>query len=77
MALTASCSVCKIIHTDSRTIIRVITAAGWREVRVTGSHQHFRRPERPGTVMVPHPKKDIAPGTLRSIARQSGVKLKD
>ena len=61
---------------DSRTVIRALTAAGWQEVRGTGSHHHFRHPERPGTVTVPHPKKDIAPGTLRSIARQSGVALK-
>jgi len=36
---------------------------------------HFRHPTRPGTVTVPHPKKAIAPGTLHSIERQSGIKL--
>jgi predicted RNA binding protein YcfA (HicA-like mRNA interferase family) len=61
---------------DSRAVIRAILAEGWREVRVTGSHHHVRYPTRPGTVTVPHPKKDIAPGTLRSIARQSGAGLK-
>ena len=61
---------------DSRAIIRAIVAEGWQEVRITGSHHHFRHPTRPGIVTVPHPKKDIAPGTLRSIERQSGVRLK-
>jgi predicted RNA binding protein YcfA (HicA-like mRNA interferase family) len=61
---------------DSRAIIRAIVAEGWQEVRITGSHRHFRHPTRPGIVTVPHPKKDIAPGTLRSIERQSGVRLK-
>jgi hypothetical protein len=32
-------------------------------------------PSRPGIVTVPHPKKDILIGTLKSIARYSGVKL--
>ncbi|MFN8601190.1 MAG: type II toxin-antitoxin system HicA family toxin [Candidatus Binatia bacterium] len=30
---------------------------------------------RRGTVTVPHPEKDIPVGTLRGIARQSGVRL--
>lgn len=64
-----------ITHMDSRSIIRKILAEGWYEVRVAGSHPHFRHPEWPGTVTVPHPKKDLPVGTVRSIERQSGVKL--
>jgi hypothetical protein len=54
------------------------TAASLRGLRSSkaSSHHHFRHPTRPGTVTIPHPKKDFAPGTLRSIARQSGVKLR-
>ncbi|MGH6684849.1 MAG: type II toxin-antitoxin system HicA family toxin [Pseudolabrys sp.] len=61
---------------SSREIIRLLEKAGWREVRVSGSHHHFRHASRPGTVTVPHPVKDMPPGTLRSIERQSGVKLR-
>lgn len=61
---------------SSREIVRLLEKAGWREVRVTGSHHHFRHPGRPGTVTVPHPVKDMPPGTLKSIERQSGVKLR-
>jgi predicted RNA binding protein YcfA (HicA-like mRNA interferase family) len=61
---------------SSREIIRLLERAGWREVRVTGSHHHFRHSERAGTVTVPHPIRDMPPGTLRSIERQSGVKLR-
>jgi predicted RNA binding protein YcfA (HicA-like mRNA interferase family) len=61
---------------DSRTIIAAIEADGWREVRVTGSQHHFRHPTRPGTVTVPHPKRDVPNGTLRSIERASGVRLR-
>jgi predicted RNA binding protein YcfA (HicA-like mRNA interferase family) len=61
---------------DSRTVIRLLEAAGWRQVRVAGSHHHFRHPNRAGTTTVVHPVKDIPPGTLRSIERQSGVALR-
>ena len=61
---------------SSREIIRRLEAAGWQLVRTTGSHHHFRHPQRPGTVTVPHPVKDMPSGTLKSIERQSGVKLR-
>lgn len=60
----------------SREIIKRIEAAGWVEVRQTGSHKHFRHPTRAGTVTVPHPKAEMAIGTLKSIERQSGVRLR-
>ena len=49
---------------------------GWSEVRQSGSHKHFRHPTKAGTVTVPHPKRDMAIGTLKSIERQSGLKLR-
>jgi predicted RNA binding protein YcfA (HicA-like mRNA interferase family) len=61
---------------NSRDVIRAIEADGWRLKRVTGDHHHFSHPERPGLVTVPHPIKDIKIGTLKSIERQSGVKLR-
>lgn len=60
---------------SSAEVIRRIQAAGWSQVRSKGSHHHFKHPARPGIVTVPHPKKDLPRGTLRSIERQSGVKL--
>jgi len=61
---------------DSRTVIRLIEADGWRLERVTGSHHHFLHPVKTGIVTVPHPRKDVAKGTLASISRQSGLKLR-
>jgi predicted RNA binding protein YcfA (HicA-like mRNA interferase family) len=61
---------------DRRTVLRRLEAAGWRLVRVTGGHHHFRHPERPGTTTIAYPVKDIPPGTSRSIERQSGVSLR-
>ncbi len=60
---------------DSRAVIRALEQDGWRLVRVRGSHHIFRHPERPGTVVVPHPRKHLPIGTLRQIERQSGVQL--
>ncbi len=59
----------------SKEIIRRIQAAGWAHARTTGSPWHFQHATRPGVVTVPHPKRDMAVGTLKSIERQSGVKL--
>jgi predicted RNA binding protein YcfA (HicA-like mRNA interferase family) len=61
---------------NSREIIRAIERDGWRHVRTTGDHWHFKHPTKPGLVTVPHPKKNIAQGTLRSIEKQAGVKLR-
>ncbi|MBC7135790.1 type II toxin-antitoxin system HicA family toxin [Oceanibaculum nanhaiense] len=60
---------------NSREIIHRLEREGWREVARKGSHVQFKHPVRPGRVTVPHPKKDIPAGTLRSIERQSGLKL--
>jgi predicted RNA binding protein YcfA (HicA-like mRNA interferase family) len=59
----------------SAEVIRRIKAAGWTLVRTSGSHHHFKHPDHPGIVTVPHPKKDFPIGTLKAIERQCGVKL--
>ncbi|MGO8997128.1 MAG: type II toxin-antitoxin system HicA family toxin [Polyangiaceae bacterium] len=59
----------------SADVIRRLRDDGWVLARVKGSHHHFRHAEKPGIVTVPHPKKDIPLGTLKSIERQAGVNL--
>ncbi|WP_332657389.1 type II toxin-antitoxin system HicA family toxin [Brevundimonas sp.] len=61
---------------DSRTIISLLKADGWVLVAQKGSHQQFKHPTKPGRVTVPHPSKDFPMGTLKSIEKQSGVKLR-
>jgi len=58
---------------DSRSLIKELEADGWRLVRVTGSHHHYRHALKPGTVTVPHPRRDIPLGTEQSIRRQAGL----
>ncbi|UGY08243.1 type II toxin-antitoxin system HicA family toxin [Phyllobacterium pellucidum] len=57
-------------------VIALLEKDGWREVARKGSHVQFKHPEKPGRVTVPHPKRDIPIGTLRSFERQSGLSLR-
>lgn len=57
---------------SSRELIKKLEADGWVLDRVDGSHHQFKHPNKPGLVTVPHPRKDIPVGTLRSIYRQVG-----
>lgn len=60
----------------SREVIAALKADGWELDRVKGDHHQFRHPTKPGTVTVPHPRKDFPVGTLKSIERQSGLSLR-
>ena len=60
----------------SRDVINKLEAAGWHQVRQVGSHKQFRHKTTKGTVTVPHPKSDLGVGTLKSIEKQSGVRLR-
>ena len=55
-------------------LIKMIEADGWYEVRVTGSHHHFKHLTKKGLVTIPHPKKDLPNGTVASILKQAGLK---
>ena len=57
----------------SADLIRELTAAGWVLDRVRGSHHVFKHPNRPGPVVVPHPKKDLGTGLVAAIRKQAGL----
>lgn len=57
-------------------IIRALKADGWNLVNVAGSHHQFTHAAKPGKVTVPHPRKVVPIGTIKSIERQSGLKLR-
>ena len=56
----------------SREVIAKLKEDGWTLVHARGSHHHFKHPNKPGRVTVPHPKKGLPIGTLRSIYKQAG-----
>ena len=59
----------------SGALMKFIKEEGWQLVRIRGSHHHYKHPSRSGLVTVPHPKKDIPIGTVKSILKQAGIKI--
>jgi predicted RNA binding protein YcfA (HicA-like mRNA interferase family) len=59
----------------STDILRMLVSDGWYEVARKGGHVQLKHPVRKGRVTVPHPRKDLPVGTVRSIERQAGVRL--
>jgi predicted RNA binding protein YcfA (HicA-like mRNA interferase family) len=57
-------------------VIAALKRDGWAEVAQKGSHVQLKHPSKPGRVTVPHPEKSIPIGTLRSIEKQAGLKLR-
>jgi predicted RNA binding protein YcfA (HicA-like mRNA interferase family)/predicted RNase H-like HicB family nuclease len=56
-------------------ILRIIGEDGWYLVSTRGSHRQFKHASKPGRVTVAgKPSDDLAPGTLNSILKQSGLK---
>jgi predicted RNA binding protein YcfA (HicA-like mRNA interferase family) len=59
---------------NSAHLIKLLKADGWFLVHTVGSHHQFKHPAKQGKVTVPHPKKDLPIGTVRSIFKQAGLK---
>ena len=57
----------------SAELILELRAAGWKLVRTRGSHHAFQHPQRVGTLVVPHPRKDLGKGLVAAIRRQAGL----
>ncbi|MDD1415837.1 type II toxin-antitoxin system HicA family toxin [Dolichospermum sp. ST_con] len=56
-------------------IIKLLENDGWVHIRTTGSHRHFRHPNKQGTVTVPGKlSDDLKLGTLNSILKQADLK---
>jgi len=60
-----------------RDLMRLVEADGWRHVRTTGSHRHYKHPGKPSVVTIPgHPGDDVPAGTLKSILKAAGLEKK-
>lgn len=64
---------------DGKKVIRALTKAGFVVARIVGSHHVMVFPGDPTrTVTVPvHSGRDLKPGTLRSIIRQTGLSVEE
>lgn len=58
---------------SSKDLIKMLKVDGWVLKNVVGDHYQFIHPAKKGKVTVPHPRKDVAIGTLKSILRQAGL----
>ena len=56
----------------STDVIKKLKKDGWYKTGGKGVHEKFKHRTKPGHVVVPHPRKDIAIGTLKNIYRQAG-----
>ncbi len=57
----------------SKDLIKIIEKDGWYLVNIKGSHHQFKHPTKKGRVTIPHPKKDLKQGTVKSILKQAGL----
>ena len=56
-------------------ILCMLSEDGWYLASTKGSHRQFKHPSKPGRVTVAgKTSDDLAPGTLNSILKQSGLK---
>lgn len=61
---------------NSREVIKALQGDGWYHVSTEGDHWRFNHPTKQGKTTVQHPKKDLSLFAVKSIERQSGVKLR-
>jgi predicted RNA binding protein YcfA (HicA-like mRNA interferase family) len=59
---------------NSAELIKLLTANGWCHVSTRGSHHKFVNPKTGESIVVPHPKKDLAIGITRAILKQANLK---
>jgi predicted RNA binding protein YcfA (HicA-like mRNA interferase family) len=60
----------------AREVVAALKADGWLLVRSKGSQAQYRHPTKPSLVTVPMHPGDLPIGTLKSIEKQAGVKLR-
>ena len=58
---------------SSTEVIRLMKEQGWYEVACVGDHHQFKHPTKAGRITIPHPKKDLPAGTVRSILKSAGI----
>jgi predicted RNA binding protein YcfA (HicA-like mRNA interferase family) len=63
------------LYVNGKQIVAKLKEAGWKLIRVEGSHHQMGKNGQRTSVPV-HGTKDLKPGTLAGIQRQTGVKLK-
>lgn len=55
-------------------LIKQLQAQGWRIERIQGSHYIMKHDEKKAMTVIPNHNKDLKPGTLHNILKQTGLK---
>jgi len=58
---------------NSKELIKKLELDGWRLNRSKASHHIFIHPSKVGHITVPHPKKDLGIGLVKSILKNAGI----
>lgn len=59
---------------NSKEMIAMLVADGWKLSRIEGSHHIYEKAGNPMNIAVPHPKKDLKKGLVAQIKRKAGIK---
>ena len=60
---------------NAKQIIKILEKNGWQLKRVSGSHYHYVKDGFPPVTIPLHGPKDLKVGTVKSIERDTGLKL--
>lgn len=58
---------------NSKALMKELEQAGWILDRIKGSHHIYRKSGYVNSIPIPHPKKDLPQGTVRSIKKRAGL----
>ena len=62
---------------DSKDLIDLLKKDGWFLINTVGSHCQFKHDIKKGRETIPHPKKDLPIGTVKSILKQALITIED
>ena len=65
----------KLPRVSGKQTINALIQSGFVVHRIRGSHYLLKHPETGRRVTVPYHRKELAPKTIRSILKQSGISL--
>lgn len=68
------CIKCVFLRVDSRSLIALLKANGWEHAKGRGKGDHEIYTKDGRHVTVPHPRRDLPPGTLHQILKAAGLK---
>jgi predicted RNA binding protein YcfA (HicA-like mRNA interferase family) len=58
-------------------VVAALEKAGFAVARISGSHHIMRHPDGRRTTVPVHAARDISPGTLRNILRDTGITVEE